>query len=73
MIYLTFLIPVITCIVLFVWHRKRTVWWEYLVVFLPSVGASFLTEWTIKIVNVADIEYLGTYAVAVQHYDDWDE
>lgn len=73
MIYLTFLIPVFTCVILFVGYRSKTVWWEYFVVFLPSIGASFLTEWAIEHGNANDTEYLGTYATAVKHYDAWDE
>lgn len=73
MIYLSFIIPVITCLILFVQYRKATVWWEYLVVFLPSVGASFATEWAMKRYNTADTEYLGSYAESVRHYDEWDE
>ena len=73
MIYLTFLIPIGTCLVLFFKFRKETVWWEYLLVFIPSVGASFLTEYTMIQYNAHDTEYHGSYAVAVRHYDTWNE
>lgn len=73
MIYLSFIIPVITCLILFLQYRKSTVWWEYLVVFLLSVAASFFTEYAMTAYRSADIQYLGNYAVAVKHYDHWDE
>ena len=73
MIYLTFLIPIVTCLVLFFKFRKETVWWEYLLVFIPSVGASFLTEHIMIRYNTHDTEYHGSYAVAVRHYDTWNE
>ena len=73
MIYLTFIIPVVTCLILFFRFRQKTVWWEYLVVFIPSVAASFLTQFIMVRYNADDTEYLGSYTVAVQHYDKWNE
>ena len=73
MIYLTFIIPIITCLVLFFRFRRETVWWEYLVVFIPSVVASILTQFIMVRYNADDTEYLGSYTVAVQHYDTWNE
>lgn len=73
MIYLTFIIPIITCLVLFFRFRRETVWLEYLVVFTPSVAASILTQFIMVRYNADDTEYLGSYTVAVQHYDTWNE
>lgn len=73
MIYLTFIIPVITCLILFLQYRKSTVWWEYTVVLLPSVLVSFATEWGMVRYNTDDTQYLGSCANSVRHYDDWDE
>ena len=73
MIYLSFIIPVITCLILFLQYRKATVWWEYIVVFLPSVAASFATEWGMERYNASDTQYIGSCATSVRHYDEWDE
>ena len=73
MVYLTFIIPIVTCLILFFKFRRETVWWECLVVFVPSVGASFLAEHVMVQYNVHDTEYHGSYAVAVRHYDTWNE
>lgn len=73
MLYLTFIIPIATCLLLFFKFREKTVWWEYLLVFIPSVCASFLTEHAMIRYNADDTEYYGSYAVAVRHYDSWNE
>ena len=73
MIYLAFFIPFITCLILYFKYRKETVWWEYLVVYIPSILAALLTEFCINRYNTADTEYLGSYAVSIRHYEEWNE
>ena len=73
MIYLAFIIPVITCLYLFVFKRKETVSWEYLAVLFPSLLAAAALQFGFIRYNTADTEYLGSYATCVRHCDAWNE
>ena len=72
-IWLSFLIPILSCVVLLLFWNKRIAWWELgiklvavFLVILCAKGCStaFLTD---------DDEYWSYKAVEVWHEDEWDE
>ena len=67
------LIPVITCLVLWKWFYKETVWWEYLVVVLPSVLVTIIGFFIFREIRVSDIHYKSEVVTRVRHYDKWNE
>lgn len=73
MLIWSFLIPVITCLILFFKFRKETVWWEYLIVFIPSILVTILIEVIIKEIKVSDTHYTSEVVSSIRHYDKWNE
>lgn len=73
MILYSFIIPIITCIILYIKFRRETVWWEYFVIFIPSILGSLSTYWVIQNNKVSDIKYYSEPAISVRHYDSWNE
>ena len=73
MFYLIFLVPIISCLVLFLFFRSRTTWQEYLVVALPSIFIAFILRFCIVSSQISDVEYLGSYIVRAEYYEAWDE
>ena len=73
MILWSFIIPIVTCIILYTWFRKETVWWEYFVVFIPSVLGTLLIYWLFQYGRVVDTKYESYRVVSIRHYDKWDE
>lgn len=73
MIYFTFIIPVVFCTILFCFFRNKTVWWEYLCVFIPSIVVSIIVNLLMINYNTSSTEYFGYYANSVKHYDAWNE
>ena len=73
MIVWSFLIPVITCLILLVRFRRETTWWEYLVVFIPSILISLLTEFLFKESKISDYHITSEIISSIRHYDRWNE
>lgn len=73
LIYGAIIIPVLVSIYLFWFHRNRTVWWEYLIIFgvcIPVVfGAKYLSEKAL----IDDVEYWGSIVTKAVHDEPWDE
>lgn len=73
MAILCFIIPFITCLILFMWFRKETVWWEYVAIVLPSALLTFILYVSFKHYVVSDTEYLGYYVTKICYYEPWNE
>ena len=65
MLIWSFLIPVLTCIILWVWFKEETTWWEYLVVFIPSILSSLIIYFIIKEIKVSDHRYTSEVVVSL--------
>lgn len=74
-IALAYIIPIVTCIILLAVpkFRNKTAWWEYLVVFLPSLLGTFVAQKTMEYANTSDIQWTSGLFHSVKHYDEWDE
>ena len=68
-----FVIPFITCLILFIWFRQVTVWWEYIAIVFPSALITFILYVSFKHYVTLDTEYLGYYVTKVRYYEPWDE
>jgi len=68
-----FIIPFITCLILFIWFRQVTVWWEYVVLVIPSIIFSIILYFSFKAYGTTDTEYLGYYVTKVCYYEPWNE
>lgn len=66
-------IPFITALFLLIVFHKKMVWWEYVVLILPSILFVLLTQIIMVEVNSKDTEYLGSCVTKITHYDPWDE
>jgi hypothetical protein len=73
MTIVVFLIPFLTSIILFFGFRKKVVWWEYLLLIMPSVLFTMVIRCIMISVNAADTEYLGSYVQKVIYYEPWNE
>lgn len=68
-----FLIPFIVSVFLLIFFKKHTVWWEYLILIIPSLLFTLGTKEIMIKANTTDTEYYGGYIVKIRHYDEWDE
>lgn len=73
MLLLCIIIPFITCLILYFGFRQSVIWWEYLVVILPSIIVSIILYFCIKLTGMTDTEYLGYYVTKVCYYEPWNE
>lgn len=73
MIIFSYIIPIITCIILLIFYRKETVWWEYLILFLPSFLGTLTIQKIIEYKNILDYQWNSKIIKSVKHYDEWDE
>ena len=73
MIVITYILPFITALVLLFIFHKKMVWWEYLVLILPSLLIVFISQLIMVACNSIDNEYLGGYVTKITYYEEWDE
>ena len=71
--FLTYSIPFIVAIVLWLLFKELIAWWEYIVLIGSSLLFSFAIECAMKSAPTRDTEYLGYYIVKISHYDKWNE
>lgn len=67
------MIPIITAIVLFVWFKHKTVWWEFGIPFLCSLGFICIMKMGIESSQVRCKEYWGSFISRIEYFEDWDE
>ena len=68
-----YIIPFITALFLLIVFNRKMVWWEYLVLILPSLLFTLITQLIMASVNSSDTEYLGGYVNRITYYEPWDE
>lgn len=73
MLYIIFLIPLLFCVFLVIFFRKRVVLWEYIVLVLPSILVSSLLYFGMISSSETDTEYLGEYVTEIRYYEPWNE
>lgn len=73
MIFLIFLLPVITSIILLCFFRKQIDLWEYIILFIGTWLILGITYGIMKSCNCSDTEYLGYYVTKTTYYERWNE
>lgn len=68
-----FFIPFLAALLLLIFCKEKIVWWEYIVVIIPTVLMTLLIKVAMVESNCMDTEYYGGYVTKVRHYDEWDE
>lgn len=71
--FLFYLIPFIFAVILLISFKKEIVWWEYIVLIVPSILFILLLKLCMVKFNSKDIEYLGDYVERITYYEPWDE
>ena len=71
--FIIYIIPFFIAIILFLFFRRKVVWWEYVVLIIPSLVFSLLIKLCMVSYNVSDTEYLGGYVTKIIYYEEWDE
>lgn len=66
-------IPFITALFLLFVFNKKIVWWEYIVLIIPSLLFSLITQLIMVSINSTDTEYWGGYVTKITYYEEWDE
>ena len=67
--FFVYIIPFITALTLFLFFRKRVVWWEYLVLIISSILFTLLVNVIMVECNSSDTEYLGGYVNKITYYE----
>ncbi|HAU66561.1 TPA: hypothetical protein DCW61_04405 [Candidatus Uhrbacteria bacterium] len=67
------IIPVVVTIVLLVWFKHQTVWWEFLVPFVISLVCVIASKSITEAIQTSDTEYWGGWATQAEYYERWDE
>ena len=71
--FVVYIIPFLAALILFLFFRKKVVWWEYIILIIPSLLFTFLIKIIMVNYNASDTEYLGGYITKITYYEDWDE
>lgn len=72
-VYLAFLIPVIFAILLFIFYRHKTQWWEVTIPMIVTLLFVLIAKWISVKSLIQDTEWLGGYVTEVRYYEDWNE
>jgi len=70
---IAFIIPLIFTIFLLVFFRQKVVWWEYLIIVLPSTIIAACLYFGMISYTTSDTEYFGSYVTGIKYYEPWDE
>jgi len=67
------LVPVITVVILLLFFKHQTVWWEFFIPVVVSLMLIGLCKSCSEGVQTRDTEYLGGYGVKAIYYEAWNE
>lgn len=73
LVYFSFVIPIITTIILLIFFRYKTQWWESAILMGFSVLFVLFCKWISVSSLTTDNEWLGGFVVAVCYFEPWDE
>jgi len=73
LIWMAMLVPVITSVILLLFFRRKTVWWEFLLPFLVSIVCIQTSKMVAVSVATTDTEYWGSYGATAAYYEAWNE
>lgn len=67
------LIPILTSVVLLMFFKHKTLWWEFLIPFTVSIVLIFCLKIGAEKTLSMDTEYWGGWVVKAEYYEEWDE
>ena len=73
MTIIVYILPFITALFLLFVFNKKMVWWEYIVLIVPTTLIVLITHLIMININSSDVEYLGGYVTKITYYEEWDE
>lgn len=73
LIWFALLIPVFTTIILFVFFKHRTAFWEFIIPFAVSLITILIMKFSSEVSQVSDTEYWSEPAVKAIYSEPWDE
>ena len=73
MAWISIFLPIIASIVLLIFFRKQTTFWEIALLIAPSALLILLMNFIMVSSKVVDTEYHGSYVTKVIYYQAWDE
>lgn len=65
--------PLVCAIFLLIFFRQKVVWWEYIILVVPSILLSTGIYFGMISNSQSDTEYLGDYVTTIRDYDPWNE
>ena len=71
--FILYFLPFFVSVILLIYFKKEVVWWEYLILIVPSILLTIGTKEIMVLSRTSDTEYYGGYITKIRHYDDWDE
>lgn len=72
-VWLAIFIPVLTALVLYVWFKHQTAWWEFALPFGLSICLIGMGKSCAVRSQTADTEYWGSYLTQARYYEDWNK
>lgn len=72
-IYTALIVPLIATIVLFVFFKYKTAWWEFPLPMVATLFFIFLFKALVVNMQVSSTEYWGSLITRVEYYEEWDE
>lgn len=67
------LIPILSNIILFIYFREKTIWWEFLIPFAIALLVAGSFKLCIEKTATSDVEYWGGTIEKVEYYEPWNE
>jgi hypothetical protein len=72
-VWLAVFIPVLTALVLYVWFKHQSLWWEFAIPFAASICLIAGGKSCAVRSQTADTEYWGSYLTQARYYEDWNK
>lgn len=73
MLIFVFLLPILFAIIILIFFRDKAIWWEYLVLIVPSILITTSIYFGMISYTESDTEYIGEHSVSVKYYEPWNE
>jgi hypothetical protein len=72
-IFTALLVPIIISLVLFLFFKHKTLWWEFLLPFAAALIVGFIFKFAGEYSRTIDTEYWSGTIVKAEYYEEWDE
>jgi len=73
LIFTSLLVPILISIILWVFFKHKTLWWEFLIPFGVALLIGIISKFTVEWLRTSDTEYWSGYIVKAEYYEPWNE